>query len=118
MSKSGMCRQSSPSVLRSTHQAGFFFALSGKVALQVELVNTYYRSAAAHAPRGWGKVWHKYGIFNMMALRHRLEHGASGSGGAPNATCLQLILNAMHAFFQSVAARSSDMQHETLQVRC
>ena len=80
----------------------------------MELINTHYRSAAAHAPPDWGKVWHKYGIFNMMALRHRLE---IGRGQEPKGSSRQLIANAMHAFFQSVGSSSSDTRHETLQAR-
>ena len=82
--------------------------------VQVEVINTHYRSAAAHAPPDWGKVWHKYGIFNMMALRHRLE---IGRGQEPKGASRQLIANAMHAFFQSVGSSSSDTRHETLQAR-
>ena len=74
----------------------------------------HYRSAAAHAPPDWGKVWHKYGIFNMMALRHRLE---ASRGQEPQGSSRQLIANAMHAFFRSVGSSSSEKRHETLQVR-
>jgi hypothetical protein len=81
---------------------------------QTNLINGYYRSATKHAPDGWGKVWHKFGIFSMMALRLRLERRR---GQEPIEDSTPLIVNAMHAFFQSVSMSSSESRHETLQVR-
>ena len=77
-----------------------------------ELINSNYRAATENAPAGWGKVWHKFGIFNMMALRLRLEGHRAGEL-AEGTTAL--IVNAMQGFFKSVSMSSSDARHETLQ---
>lgn len=79
---------------------------------QVHVISSHYRAATAHAPHGWGKVWHKFGIFNMMALRTRLE----ARRGHDAAAIMPLVVNAMHAFFKSVSMSSSETRHETLQV--
>jgi hypothetical protein len=78
----------------------------------VQTISSHYSTASAHAPHGWGKVWHKYGIFNMMALRYRLEQNHSQG---PQ-TLMPLVVNAMHSFFKSVSMPCSETRHETLQV--
>jgi hypothetical protein len=77
----------------------------------VQMISSHYGTASAHAPHGWGKVWHKCGIFNMMALRYRLEHRHSQN---PQ-TLMPLVVNAMHAFFKSVSMPCTETRHETLQ---
>jgi hypothetical protein len=79
---------------------------------QLNSVNAYYESAQQVSQGGWAKMWHKYGIFNMIALRMWLENQTK-----TEAQCLNVIINSMRAFAKSVALCHSGNRHETLQVR-
>lgn len=75
-----------------------------------EQINDAFEAATDHAPK-WGKLWHKYGIFNMLVLRDWLGHRKQAEED-----CTKIISNAVKAFFISVDMCGSGNRHETLQV--
>ena len=77
-------------------------------------IDAEFRAASEHAP-SWGKLWHKYGIFNMHVLRDWF--GGPVPSRRPVEECTDVIACAMKAFFKSVEMCGNGNRHETLQVR-
>lgn len=75
-------------------------------------INSAFQAATEHAP-SWGKLWHKYGIFNMLVLRDWL--GGVYASRRPPEECTHIIASAVKAFFKSVDMCGSGNRHETLQ---